>query len=156
MRRALISAAVLVAALSACGSTKSKVAANSTATTVAGGSTATTAPSFSGNSNSTYCDLARQAEGSAKVNPTTDMKANFAKFNAISGQFVSKAPGAIKADAQTLVTGVKKLEALLASVNYDFTKLSASSMASLNDPALTAASLRIVAYDKQVCGLTNG
>ena len=165
MRRALIPLALAIVILSACGgsSNKAAVSANNSATTAAGGGSATTVsggtattkpPSFSGSSNSNYCDTARRIESSQKINPTTDLKTAYQQFDKDASLFISIAPGPIKADARTLVDGVKKFEAALAAVNYDVTKIDPATIASLQDPNFKAAADRVVAYDKQVCGLS--
>ena len=164
MRRAMLPIALAIVIFSACrggSSTKATVSANKSATTTAGGTTATAsgdtattkAPSFSGSSNSNYCDTARRIEATAKANPSTDLKSSYQQLDKVAAQFIAIAPSAIKADAQTLIDGLKKLEKALAAANYDFTKVDPSTLAALQDPNFAAAAERISAYDKQVCGL---
>ncbi len=163
MRRAMLPTALAIVIFSACSggsSNKATVSANKSATTTSGGTTATAsgatttkAPSFSGSSNSNYCDTARRIEATAKANPSTDLKSSYQQLDKIAAQFIAIAPSAIKADAQTLIDGLKKLESALAAVNYDFSKIDPSTLATLQDPSFAAAAEHISAYDKQVCGL---
>ncbi|MDQ1392957.1 MAG: hypothetical protein QOF30_1934 [Acidimicrobiaceae bacterium] len=133
--------------------TKATTAANVT-TTVVGGST--TVPTFSGSKNSRYCELARQlpSASTSDLTDVTKVKALFEQFDAFAAQFLAVVPAPIKSDGETVVSGLKQLEASLKAANYDITKVDPSSLSSLTDPTFIAATDRIDAYDTQVCGIT--
>jgi hypothetical protein len=133
------------------GSSKTAVTVASGSPSAGSGSTATTnAPSFSGSSSSNFCDLARSVENASGQNQT-DLKAAYDQFDKVANQFVSKAPSAIKADAQTLVNGVRQLETALKKANYDYAKVDPNAAQSINTPAFSSAATRVTAYLAQVC-----
>lgn len=139
-----------VLVIAGCGGGSSKTSAT-TATT---GSGATTAPTFSGSSSSKYCDLARQLPTAINPNLTNNPQAAFQTFDAFAQQFLAVIPPQIKGDGETLVNGVKQLEASVVAVNYDLSKLTPTALAPVQTPAFAAASSAITTYDAQVCGVT--
>jgi hypothetical protein len=166
VRRLLIPLLVLVPVLAGCGggaakatNTASQSPTVTTATpanqpTVAPATTA--APQFSGNSGSSWCDLDRSFTDSFKAqNIVKDAHAWVNTIGTLLPQAEAKAPAAIKADVHTVAVAVRLLAQDLASNGYDFSKVTPAQLASFSSPALTAASERVTAYDKQVCG-TNG
>jgi hypothetical protein len=164
MRRLLIPLLITAVPLAACGGGSSTAAktvtpAAATSTVASGhfGATATTAStkalSFSGNSRSSWCDLDRSLQNSAQFqNSLKDPRAWASQLDSVISKVEAKAPGPIKSDVQTLIAGLRVLEKALADANYDFAKVNPAHMSGLNSPSLTAASDRIIAYDKQVCG----
>ncbi|HLY81506.1 MAG TPA: hypothetical protein VKQ71_00905 [Acidimicrobiales bacterium] len=148
MRRLLISlfaltvSAVLVAACGGGGSAKTAV-----------GTTVAATAKFSGSGSSSWCALDRSFQDSNNfANVTKDPKAWVKQVNDLLPKVEAAAPGPIKADVATLVTGVRTLVKAIVDDNYDFTKLTADQGAALQDPKFTAAGDRVTAYDKQVCG----
>jgi len=113
-------------------------------------------PSFSGSSSSQYCDYARQIQNSTKLKDPANLKAAFAEFDSVAPKFVSLAPSAIKADAQTLVDSARSLEKALQAANWDVTKVDPTALQTVQDPKVQASNDRVDAYDAQVCGLGSG
>jgi hypothetical protein len=187
----LAAAAALTALLLAgCGGDNSSVA---TATTSAGGSTATTsnsassattsssdssgttaepaadttAPSFQGNSDNAFCQTARDLQASdigSTLSGEGNVKAGLEKIQAAINDLKNKAPNEIKADVNTLATGIQKLNDFYAKYDYDPTKLAAAaqkdptilqSLSDFNNAEFTAATDRITAYGEQVCGISD-
>ncbi len=72
----------------------------------------------------------------------------------MSDRFQATAPSAIKADADTVIGALKKLETSFKNANYDVTKIQPTDLAPMQDPKFTASTARIDAYDSQVCGIT--
>jgi hypothetical protein len=157
MQRRLILVMVLGVAVVACGSSKKTTASVSQTTAAGAGATAsTTAPSSSGSSNSRYCQLATSVVANSHAQPSPDPKATFANFDSEASQFLSLAPSAIKADAQTLVDGIRHYEQVLTNANFDYTKLTPADLQSLQDPKFQNAASRVAAYGAQVCGISTG
>jgi hypothetical protein len=149
MRRLLISLfalAVTATLVAACGGGASS-AKTAAGTTLPAGS------KFSGSNSSSWCALDRSFQDSNNfANASKDPKAWVKQVNDLLPKVEAAAPGAIKADVATLVTGVRTLVKAIVDDNYDFTKLTADQGAALQDPKFTAAGDRVTAYDKQVCG----
>jgi ABC-type glycerol-3-phosphate transport system substrate-binding protein len=146
---------MLVAA--ACGgSSKKTVASSSSSTPGSTGPGASTTVHFSGSGSSQFCDLARTLAQKTQVSPNTDLRSVYANFDSEASQILAAAPSAIKADVSTLIAGVRTLRNALAAVNYDETKLDASTLKSLSDPSFQASASRVSAYTQQVCGLNTG
>jgi hypothetical protein len=169
MRRLLISFLLAGTLLAACGGGGGSRAASAPAkpakasadnSVIAAGASATSttsstsAPklSFSGNSGSSWCDLDRSLENSTKFQTLMkDPHAWAAAVNAIIPQVESRAPAAIRTDVNTLVGVLRIFMQALSTANYDFSKINVAT-AGLQDPKFSAASERITAYDRQVCG----
>jgi hypothetical protein len=147
MRRLLIPLILAALPLAACGG------GSSTAKTASEAATKSTISNFSGNRGSNWCDLDRSLQNSTQFqNAMKDPRTWSRQLDSIASGAASKAPSAIKADVQTVVSALRVLEKALSDANYDFTKLNPAEMSGLNSPNLAAAADRITAYDKQVCG----
>ena len=157
-----------VVAVSACGSSsKTPAASNSTSPSASnpsssrpGGSSGanTTAPKLSGDSGSSFCDLARHDEsafsGLSFVGSTpADLKKLDQNIGPALSEAESKAPSAIKGDMQTFATAYNNVVKALSDVNYDYTKLSPATIATLGTPQVKAATNHLDQYLKQVCNI---
>jgi hypothetical protein len=163
-RRGVARLAALVAlglplAFSACsGGSSDKQASPASATTAAPSAGAATQPvntSFTGSGSDDYCKLARDYSDSAKKfnAPTTpdQLRAVFHEAQTDIQSALAVAPPEIKADVQTIATGLSSIVAAMEAANYDVTRL-ATTPPSL--PAnFDAASQRIDAYTRDVCHL---
>ena len=158
---------VLVAVgATACGSSSKGAASNSTSTTAAspaagssGSIGTTTTGKLSGDSGSSFCDLARSDETAFKSNNITtntpaDLKKLYENIGPKLAEAESKAPSAIKGDFHTFVTAFAQVVKALSDANYDFKKVSPTAFASLGTPAIKAASDHIDQYFAQVCHIT--
>jgi hypothetical protein len=173
-RRLVVTLASAAVALAACGggstsggATTTVAAAGTTAAAAAGAST--TAPNFSGAGSGDLCSYAKQVVNSNLANSLTsgssNMKDTFSKLDDVFKQIQSKAPAEIKADVNTLASGLQKIEAVYAKYGYDITKLEAAAKSdpqsfqsltsTLDDPSYQAASDRVDAYFSKVCGISS-
>jgi len=157
-----------VVGVSACGSSsKTPAASNSTSPSPSnpsssrpGGSSGanTTAPKLSGDSGSSFCNLAHHYGSAFKSNSVvgstpTDLKKLYENIGPALSEAESKAPSAIKGDMQTFVTAFNQVVKALSAVNYDYTKLSPATFAALGTAQVKAASNHIEQYLKQVCNI---
>jgi hypothetical protein len=126
--------------------------ASTTTATAATTTTATKAPAQTPGGGSAWCDLDRALQNSTNFQNVKDGRAWASAVNAMIPKLQAAAPAAIRADLQTLVAGLRTFLKVLAQANYNFNTLTPGSMAPLADPKLQAASNRIVAYNKQICG----
>jgi hypothetical protein len=173
----LIAGGALVALLLAgCGgdnsaSVSSATTAEASSAPTSGGSSdsgTTTSPSFKGDKNSDFCDVAKEIASGEIANGLTadssNMKSGIQKANDTLAKAEDSAPSEIKQDVTTVADAFKKFSELLAKYDYDLSKLSAAAQ---NDPQLRQqatdvlsdtkvddANNRIVAYAEQVCGVT--
>jgi hypothetical protein len=172
----LIAGGALVALLLAgCGGDNSASVSSATTSrgsaTTSGASSAsgtTTTPSFKGDKNSDFCDVAKDIASGDIANgltaDTSDMKSGIQKANDTLAKAKDSAPTEIKQDVATVADAFKKFSDLLAKYDYDLGKLSAAAQKDpqlqqqatdvLNDSKVEDANNRIVAYAEQVCGVT--
>ena len=66
------------------------------------------------------------------------------------------APAEIKGDVQIVADGFNALVSALEPVNYDFTRLTPDLIARFMSADFTAASTRVAAYSRNVCGVSGG
>ena len=160
MRTPVARLAVLlaVAALTACGGggPKDKQAAPAPTTTAnADASSQPVDTSFTGAGSGDYCRLARDySESSKKFNaPNTpdQLRAVFQEAENDIQSALAVAPPEIKADVQTIATGLSSIVKAMEAANYDVTRLSATPPSL--PPNFDAASQRIDAYTRDVCHL---
>jgi hypothetical protein len=168
-RRMLVLVALVAVGAAACGSS-SKSATSDTPTTLstsaasptsaASSGTPTTAKTekVSGNSNSNFCELARNytdASGKEVATETPpELKKLYSSLLPKLKQAEDIAPSQIKGDFATFVTFFKQLDSTLAAAQYNFENLSPTALQSLDTPAIEAASQHISAYMTQVCHIT--
>jgi hypothetical protein len=159
MRKLLVLLSLAALFFAGCGggdddtsSTDASAGASSDATTTSAADT-----DFSGKGSGDFCDLARQYEKDFKdtgdANTKEEIKKEYTDLASAIDKLVSKAPSEIKPDAQTVNEKFKKVTALFAKYDYDFSKIPESEAAnmSLDDPAFTASSNRIESYFEKVC-----
>ena len=89
------------------------------------------------------------------VDPTT-IKQDVQQEQALESQILKAAPNAIKPDLVTIFGATDKLYAALAAANYDYSKLDAASVDSLETPQVTTAEQNITSYMKNTCGIDIG
>ncbi len=167
-QRLLVLVIFVAIAATACGSSSKGTASNTnptTATNAPGGSSGgasgtTTTIKISGDSGSSFCDLARKDENTvfknASLNSDTpaDLKKLYENVVPAITEIESKSPDALKGDFQTFGTAYSTMVKALQDANYDVTKLSATTFAGLGTPQVKAASDHIQAYLTQVCHVT--
>jgi hypothetical protein len=90
----------------------------------------------------------------AAASTPADFKALYANVIPALEEADNKAPSAIKSDMDTLVSGLKTFINTLAAANYDPTKISPTSLESLDTPAFKTATTNIDNYMSQVCHIT--
>ena len=164
-RRLTVLLLLVAVGATACGSS-SKGAASANTSTTAGnapsstaggsGSDTTTTIKVSGDSGSSFCNLVR-GELSAFTGTDftgtspTDLKKRYENISSVLSDAESKAPSQIKGDLETFSTAFDKVAKALSDANYDYTKLSPTTFAGLDTPAVKAASNHIEQYFTQVC-----
>jgi hypothetical protein len=161
----LLLTVALVAVAAACSSS-SKSADNVTTPSSAGAVTtlpATTTPvtkSYTGSSDSSFCHLMRKDEADFRNNKNlsvktpAQLKALYAKFVPALEHAAAVAPSEIKADLETYVTEVKKIDATFAAAQYNLENVNPTVLAGLNTPQLEAAFANVNQYFSQVCHIT--
>src|SRR5262249_12666194 len=141
---------------------------SSSASTVTTSGGTTTTPSFSGNKNSDFCNVARELTSSdfaSSLNDANpDLKAGLNQINDALARAKNSAPSEIKGDVTTLADALKKYSDFLAKYDYDIAKITQAAQKdptvlqqatdALSDPKIEQASSRIEAYATQVCGIT--
>jgi hypothetical protein len=144
--------------------------ASGSATTASGGSSGatTTSPSYSGNANSDFCNLAKDLSSSDFANSlsdsNTDLKATLDKLNDAINSAKDKAPSEIKNDVATLATAFKQYRDFFAQYDFDVAKLTAAAQKDpkvlqqatdmLSSSDIETADAHITAYAQQVCGIS--
>jgi hypothetical protein len=163
-RKLMIIVALVAIGAAACGSS-SKSATSSTPTTVAssagtpttaGGTQSSGGKSYSGSSGGSFCDAIRNDAdtfkgATPKGTTPEDLKALYGNVLPALEKAKSKAPSAIKDDFGTFVSAFKQVDSALAAVNYDYTKLTASTFSALESQDFKTASDNIEQYVTQVC-----
>ena len=155
------------AAKTAATAAASSAATNSSTTTASGAST--TVPKFSRSGSGDLCSYAKQVSASdlgRELAGSSNLKDTFTKLDEVYKQVQDKAPSEIKADVNTVIAGVKKIEALYAKYDWDAAKFAAGAAQdpaqftdmekTLSDPQFTAAAERVGAYFSKVCGIDTG
>ncbi len=134
------------------GSTPSTTAAPATSTTAA-----IPASSGGGFCHEAQTSLAKslKAEQSLGESPT-DLRQVVANFDKEAPALLASVPAAIKPQMSTLLGFDKKIFALLAKADYNFTQISPSDLSTIESEAstLTADSEAIDAYVEKACGIT--
>ena len=129
----------------------------------------TTPPTFEGNSNSDFCNAARDLQtsdlGSTLSGAEGDLEADLQKIDDAVSELTDKAPSEIKDDINTFGEGITKLKEFYAKYDYDQAKILeaaqsdpqvlAEATAGFTDANFEAALSRITAYSSQVCGITD-
>lgn len=139
-------------------------AADRTTTTLKDRSTSSSTPSptFTGDAGSPFCTLLRGVDTRSVLqgDPTdpTSVQAGFRRLVGVLRDALAVSPPEIEADLALVSEGIEALDATLAAVGYDYEALAASGQAAklseaVNDPAFSAAGVRLSAYRTQVCQL---
>jgi ABC-type glycerol-3-phosphate transport system substrate-binding protein len=145
--------------LAACGGGSSNDRADAPATTrLSDTQSAGTGPpdtNFTGAGSGDYCRLARAYATSAQkfTAPTNaaELRQVFADASRDINAAAAVAPAEIKADVQVVAQGLSAIIAGMEAADYDLTRL-ATTPPSL-PPNFDAASVRLEAYARDVCGL---
>lgn len=159
-----VAAAIVAVALAACGGVGGGgTAKGSNPTTTVASSLGTGPPpqpvdtKFTGAGSADYCRLARTySDASSKLSPTntsSDLRQLFQDAARDIKAAVGVAPAEIKDDVQIVADGFNALVNSLTPVNYDFTKLAPDLIARFQSQEFMAASTRVAAYSRQVCGV---
>jgi hypothetical protein len=112
---------------------------------------------FTGKGSAQYCQLAKTyAQATAKIGPgaTADLRQLFDSAATDIKAAVAVAPAEIKPDVQTVAAGFSDLVTALDNANYNFTALPSTLIARYMAADFVAASTRVAAYARQVCGIT--
>lgn len=123
-----------------------------------GAASAASAPRAVAPRTSTFCSYAANASKSTSVSPTAltpaSMQAIYTKLKSEETFIVANSPSQLKGDFTTLFTYVNKFISILASVKYNFTKLSLTqdkAFSSGDTKQVQAAIKAINAYLTNVC-----
>ena len=163
----LLAAGIVALTLVACsgddGGGKGAGATAAASTTVATAANTPPQPvdtAFTGAGSAEYCKLARTyADAQGKLNPsntTPDLRQLFRDAARDIKAAVAVAPAEIKGDVQIVADGFNALVSALEPVNYDFTRLTPDLIARFMSADFTAASTRVAAYSRNVCGVSGG
>ena len=116
-------------------------------------------------SGSTYCNLLatyqkKQAAANKALTPGSSVKAMKAAYAQLQGEEVlvlGVAPSSLQKPYKTVFAAVNLIFGAMAKVNYNYAKLSKSTIAGFvkYERSMATASKTITAYDKTVCGLKN-
>lgn len=157
--------AVVAVTLGACGgngnisdATRNQSTTTARPSTAVGGAGSQTVDTkFTGTGSTEYCRLARSySDAQSKLNPTNvspDLRQLFQDAARDIRLAVAVAPAEINNDVQVVADGFSALVAALAPVNYDFTRLTPDLIARFMSAEFTAASTRVAAYARNVCGV---
>jgi hypothetical protein len=121
-----------------------------------GAASASTAPRTS-----TFCGFAANEAKGTSVSPATtpgSLEAEFTKLKSEESFVLSASPSQLKGDFTTIFTYLNKFISVLASVKYDFAKLSLAQekeFATADTKQVTAAVSAIKVYLKNVCHVTS-
>ncbi len=126
-------------------------------------------PSFAGTAlhsadGSAYCkllisyDKKQVAANKALETPggaIASMKAAYAKLKGVEGLVLGVAPSSLQSSYKTLFKELNEFYGYLSSVNFDYKKLNKADLAKFAglSKSMTAASSKITAYNKNVCGI---
>lgn len=137
--------------------------ATTTTTSPTTTTTVATEPVVSGDSNSEWCQAAREAQEQEGENPLnfdpfalSDPATAEAALNEILDQlqmFESLAPPEIEADVEVLVGAFQSFYDVIAAAGFDLLALSEDDIATFDDPGLETATNSIDAYTTGVCGV---
>jgi hypothetical protein len=141
---------------SASSSTTPTTAASSGTPTTGGGKASTGGKSYSGSSSGSFCNAVRNDANTFKGSTPNgtepkDLKALYGNVLPALEKAQSEAPSAIKDDFDTFISAFKQVNSALKAVNYDVTKLSASTFSALASQDFKTASDNIDQYVTQVC-----
>src|SRR5262245_31126475 len=161
MRRyvALVFVAVMMAA---CGGKGGGSSSPTTAASSVSPGTPGTQPvdtKFTGEGSAEYWKLARSyQEASSKLgtNANPDLRQLFSDAARDIQAAVAVAPAEIKSDVTLVAQGFAALVTALNNANYDFTKLAPDLIIRFQSQDFVAASTRVGAYAKNVCGINVG
>ena len=144
------------------GETADDEAVAITTTTGVDDATTTSAPTFTGDADSSFCNLLGDVDlatvlGGVEGDPTA-VASSFQQLVDLLVRAAELAPDAVRADVALVADGMVSLDSALAAVGYDFDALAASRSSgevieAVNDPAFADAGVRLAAYRTQVCNL---
>jgi ABC-type phosphate transport system substrate-binding protein len=142
-------------ALGACGGGSKKEQAAAPTTVATAGTTQPVDTTFTGAGSADYCRLAQDySQSSSKFNtPNTpdELRAVFQEAQSDIRSALAVAPPEIKADVQTIATGLDSIVKSMEAAGYDVSRLGATPPSL--PPNFDAASQRIDAYTRDVCHL---
>lgn len=156
--RVLAAGVVMVVLIVGCGGpSDSGVTKASTETTA---EAVTTAPTFSGKGSPQFCRLAksyneRLAGLASKISDPSQLSPYLEELASVVEQAVAVAPSEITTDVKVLAGAVTGYVNALEKANYDYTKLPPEARDTIQSPDVQAASTRVSAYAKNVCGVTS-
>ncbi len=152
---AVLAVGTLALVLAACGGGNDDDEGSASPTTVAG--SGQTEPSFTGNPNSRYCQLARtyldksrqlsQSGGSPDA-----LRALYKDAERDIKAAVDAAPGEIKNDARVVADGLTVLVAGFERAGWDPSRVTPDTFNAVTTPEFQASASRVEAYTSQVCG----
>src|SRR5262245_52615988 len=157
-----VAAGIVAITLAACGGKGGGSASSTTTGASVSSGTPGTQPvdtKFTGQGSAEYCKLARTyQEASSKVGQgaTPDLRQLFQDAARDIQAAVAVAPAEIKPDVTLVAQGFAALVTALNNANYDFTKLSPDLILRFQSQDFVAASTRVGAYAKNVCGINVG
>ena len=153
-----VAALAAAVALVGCGGGGGSKESKALPTTTAAG--ATTAPTYSGTGSTPFCDLVRTyRDRLAQLSGPTATPAERRRFGQELGpairQAVAAAPAEIKSDVTLVAGAATQYLAALEKVGYDFGKVPPEALERFQAPDVMAASSRLEAYGRNVCGIAS-
>lgn len=115
--------------------------------------TPTTTTSFTGSPDSYYCKVSDELRNPETGDDAASIRETFERFRRRSAVLIEAAPPELRADVEKFVSGMLEVRKLYAENNYDTAAVTEATSKLLSDPAFREAADRLVAYDRQVCGI---
>jgi hypothetical protein len=110
---------------------------------------------FTGAGSARFCELLRSFESSSKSAPAigdpSALRDAFRTAESSVKQAVALAPAEIKPDVTRLSSVYSEFLAALDTVNFDFSKMSPATVASLASQGTRDAATRVEAYTRTIC-----
>lgn len=144
--------------LAGCSDSDDDAASTTTTSTVATSTTRTVDTRFSGEGSGEFCQfLTAFTESQQNVTPSAtpaSLESAFSGSLAAIEQAATVAPSEIKPDVVAIDTALRTLQAAAADVDYDVSRLSASSLGALQDEGFLDSVTRLQVYLTNFCRTT--
>lgn len=170
MRAVAVAASLLVGALGACtgddADDASSPSTNAATTLPAPRSTTTpvSVPTFTGDTDSEYCVLVREAPERPLLSPfelgidAFEVELRVRNLRNRFDELVAVAPEELSEDLARLTVALQTVDETLDGVDYEIDRLAdaAQSIPGLDDPAFDQVNVNLAAYNDQVCDVATG
>lgn len=124
----------------------------------------TAPPDYTGDPNSPFCALVREADARPTQDPfapdiaAAEVELRFRAFKVRFVELAAAAPSELTEDLSVLVAALEELDVTLAAADYDFVALreSGADLSGFDNPAFIDVGTRLAQYRSQVCDLAAG